>query len=304
LVDVGHEISRSRLVSAFEAGAVQVDGLPIRRSARVDAPVDVEVELPERPPLRAAWPEPIPLDVVHEDDDLLVIDKPSGMVVHTGPGHDRGTLVNAVLHHLGASAASDLPSLDGPEPRPGIVHRLDRDTSGVMVVAKSDAALRSLAAAFAAHEIERRYEGVVRDRPPWDRRTVDTPHGRDPHERKRFAPVRGARRRAITHAVVEERFGTVGALVSFTLETGRTHQIRMHARHLGHALVGDELYGRRPGPGGLRVMWDAIGRVALHARVLGFAHPVGGAPVRFERPPPADMQALMGAMRESAAEAG
>ena len=255
--------------------------------------MEVEVELVAPPALAHAFPEPIPLTIVHEDEALLVIDKPAGMVVHAGPGHERGTLVNAVLHHLGTSSDA-LPVLPGNGPeRPGIVHRLDRDTSGLLVVAKTLPALAKLAEQFRDHSIERAYIGVVAGIPPWDTRRVDTLHGRDPADRRRFAPDQGTRRAITTMTKVRE-LGDRASLLRFELETGRTHQIRMHARHVGHPILGDALYAGRPSRA-LRAAVEALGRHALHAAVLGFEHPSGDR-IRFEAPLPPELEALLGTL--------
>ena len=295
LVDLGHAITRSQLRRSFAAGAVKIGGRPVKASLELEGAVEVEVELVEPEPLADAVPEAIPLTIVHEDAALLVIDKPAGMVVHAGPGHGRGTLVNAVLHHLGAGAGASLPTLPGNGPeRPGIVHRLDRDTSGLIVVAKTAAALAMLAAQFREHSIDRAYLGVVLGVPDWTQRRVETRHGRDPSHRRRFSPEHGERR-AITTMVMTRRLGDHAALLGFSLETGRTHQIRMHARHVGHPIFADELYGRRPREPRLRALADGLGRHALHAAELGFEHP-GGGRVHFESPLPAELAALVEAL--------
>jgi 23S rRNA pseudouridine1911/1915/1917 synthase len=262
-------------------------------------------------------PEDIPLTILHEDADLIVVDKPAGMVVHPAPGAETGTLVNALLHHCGAG----LTGIGGAL-RPGIVHRIDKDTSGVLVVAKSDAAHAGLSALFAAHDIERRYLAAVWGAPDradprlaglqgvsfgeGGRITVDAPIARHPGDRKRMAVVPGGRR-AVTHLRVVERFGPAHAplasLVECRLETGRTHQIRVHATHIGHPLIGDPVYGRaRSVPKNL-VSSDAsdillnFPRQALHAQTLGFHHPVTGNPVRFDVDLPNDMRDLVEILR-------
>lgn len=294
MVGHGQAITRSQLARSFAAGQVRVDGRAVKPSLRVEGPLAVELELVAPPALAHAFPEPIPLAIVHEDEAVLVIDKPAGMVVHAGPGHPRGTVVNAVLHHLGASGdphAEDLPVLPGNGPeRPGIVHRLDRDTSGLLVVAKTLPTLADLAAQFRDHSIERAYLGVVAGVPAWDTRRVDTLHGRDPSDRRRFAPDRGTRR-AITTMTRLEALGDHASVLRFTLETGRTHQIRMHARHVGHPILGDALYAGRPNPA-LRAAVAALGRHALHAAVLGFEHPAGHH-LRFEAPLPPALATLV-----------
>lgn len=214
------------------------------------------------------------------------------MVVHASPGHDSGTLVNAILHHLGAEA-EDLPVLPGNDAtRPGIVHRLDKDTSGVMVVAKELETQRELAAQFADHSIGRRYRAFCRGVYPKPRVKIDTPHGRDPNDRRRFAPVKGAKRRAIS---IFERVAShldQASEWTITLETGRTHQIRMHARFLGHPILGDELYGVRPRSDELREACATLERQALHAEFLAFEHPNSKERLEFEAPLPDDLVQL------------
>lgn len=295
LASAGYETSRSQLARAFERGKVWHAGRVLKAGHRVEHAMPVTVELPTPAPLDA-FPEPIPLSIVHDDDDLLVVDKAPGMAVHAGPGHARGTLVNAVLHHLGVQADA-LPTLPGNEAyRPGLVHRLDRDTSGLIVLAKHQRALEHLAAQFRAHSVERSYLGIVRGVPAFEQRRVETTHARDPGERRRFAPdVPGAKRRAITQLEVLERLSQA-ALVRFRLETGRTHQVRMHARWLGHPLVGDGLYGARPADARMREIAQRLGRHALHAAELGFVHP-DGRRLHFESALPEDMQTALRALR-------
>lgn len=295
LVQAGYAVTRSQLARSFRRGQVRHGGRDLAPSHVVERPMTVAVELPAPEPLHA-FAEAIPLVIVHEDADLIVVDKPPGMPVHAGPGHATGTLVNAVLHHVGAQAA-ELPVLPGNEPwRPGLVHRLDRGTSGLIVLAKHARALEVLAAQFRAHAIERGYLGLVRGEPGFLERRVETTHARDPSDRRRFAPeVPGATRRAITSVRVLER-AAGAARVVFSLETGRTHQVRMHARFLGHPLVGDPLYGGPPSDRRVREVGAALGRQALHAAQLGFAHPAGGH-VRFESPEPADLIAAWASLR-------
>jgi 23S rRNA pseudouridine1911/1915/1917 synthase len=285
----GQAVTRSRLARAFAAGDVRCEGRPLKPGRVVDRELDVELRLPEPEPLTAR-PEALPLTVVFEDEEVLVVDKPAGVVVHAGPGHADGTLVNAVLHHLQV-AAEGLPTLPGnPPSRPGIVHRIDKDTSGLLVVAKTERAQECLAAQFRTHALERAYLGVVAGNPTWTHRRIETGHGRDPADRRRFSPE-GAARRAVTDATVV-RQGDGVALVRFVLETGRTHQIRMHARHVGHPIVGDVLYGRSRLAPPLRERVEALGRHALHAAVLGFEHP-DGRRLRFESSLPAELEALL-----------
>ncbi|PRQ04867.1 RluA family pseudouridine synthase [Enhygromyxa salina] len=293
LVGLGHEITRSQLARSFAAGQVRIDGRVVKRGTKLERACEVELELLAPQPLVHAEPEPIPLTIIHEDRSLLVIDKPAGMVVHAGPGHSHGTLVNAVLYHLEVNReARALPVLPGNGPeRPGVVHRLDRDTSGLIVVAKTLPALTALAEQFRAHSIERAYLGIVHGVPSWTQHRVETWHGRDPTERRRFSPEHGERR-AITTMSLVRALGSKAALLRFELETGRTHQIRMHARHVGHPIFADSLYGRRVRDPREQALSEQLGRHALHAAVLGFEHPDGGR-LRFESPLAAELAELV-----------
>jgi 23S rRNA pseudouridine1911/1915/1917 synthase len=253
-------------------------------------------------------PEATPLVVVHEDEHLIVIDKPAGIVVHPAAGHASGTLVNALIAHCGDS----LSGIGGVR-RPGIVHRLDKDTSGLMVVAKTDAAHRGLASQFAAHgadgSLERRYIALAWGGFRAARTTIDAPLARSRSNRTRIgvSSEPGARR-AVTHLEVVEPFAERGrdpvcSLIQCRLETGRTHQIRVHLAHIGHPLLGDRVYGshfaasvRRLPPEAAAAL-NAMGRQALHAAALGFVHPVTGRRLRFESPPPADFSRLIDALR-------
>ncbi len=288
----GQPCTRSQLARAFAAGHVRVGGAPAGKPGRiVDAALEVELELHLPKPVEAVA-EDLPLRVVYEDADLLVIDKPAGMVVHAGPGHDSGTLVNAVLHHLGPRAAA-LPVLPGNDAtRPGIVHRLDRDTSGLIVVAVSARAQEGLAEQFRVHDLRRRYLGVVWGVPVFTKRTLKTRHGRDPGDRRRFSPHVDEGREAITHIQVLRALSDA-ALLEFQLETGRTHQIRMHCRLLGHPIVADQMYGGMGGPPARRAISAALGRHALHAAHLGFRHPVTGVDLDFDAPLPPDLSDLL-----------
>ncbi len=250
-------------------------------------------------------PEAIPLEILHEDDDLIVVNKPAGMVVHPAPGSPSGTLVNALLHHFGGELSGV-----GGEKRPGIVHRIDKDTSGLLVVAKSDRAHHGLAAQFADHSMERAYQALCHGVPdPADPRLrgskgvsfegavlkITTQLARHKTDRQRQAVVFTGGRHAVTRVKVLEAFGNV-ALVSCRLETGRTHQIRVHMAHVGHALIGDPVYGGRrkvaeKAPGGAAM--NAFSRQALHAATLGFVHPVSQEYLRFEAPLPDDLRALI-----------
>jgi len=294
LHDAGYTCTRSQLARAFSAGAVVADGKVLRPGQKVERALQVEVELPRPEPLKAT-PEALPLRVLHEDADVLVVDKAAGMVVHAGPGHPRGTLVNAVLHHLGLDAEG-LPVLPGNDAtRPGIVHRLDRQTSGVLVIAKHALAQERLAAQFRTHALHRRYIGIVEGEVTWEERRVETGHARDPRERRRFFPRDDAKRRAITDARVQRRLRGA-TIVAWTLHTGRTHQIRMHARHLGHAILGDDLYGRPPRDPIVKAAVEQLGRHALHAECLELQHPGHGGLVRWVAPLPAELEALIEAL--------
>lgn len=301
-------LSRSRLKALIEAGAVTREGTALGDPAgRVAGGERVVVALPEPTPARDAA-EAIPLDIVHEDDALIVLNKPVGLVVHPAPGAETGTLVNALLHHCG-----DRIEGVGGARRPGIVHRIDKDTSGLMVVAKTDRAHGALSAAFKAHAIDREYLAIVRGVPdPGEPRLAGLPGvsfeaggcirieggiGRHPTDRKRMAVIGARGRRAVTRVRVVERYGDVAALVSCRLETGRTHQIRVHLAHVGHPLVGDPVYGRRrPLPASVpAAVADAVHtfpRQALHAARLGFLHPVTERAMNFAVAPPVDFTRL------------
>jgi 23S rRNA pseudouridine1911/1915/1917 synthase len=302
------DLSRSRLQALIRSGHVQVNGtLAVDPSAKIGAAAHVSVEIPPAAPAEPEAEE-ISLVVVYEDDDVIVIDKPAGLVVHPAAGHERGTLVNALIAHCGDS----LSGIGGIR-RPGIVHRLDKDTSGLMIVAKNDRAHQSLAAQFADHgrsgPLERAYFALVWGAPERKRGTIGTDLGRSSHNREKMAVVpRGRGREAVTHYQLEEAFGRAGgdpvaSLVRCTLETGRTHQIRVHMAHLGHPLLGDDVYGagfktkaNRLGDEAKQALAD-LGRQALHAAVLGFEHPVSGKALRFESPLPHDLAKLVEALR-------
>jgi 23S rRNA pseudouridine1911/1915/1917 synthase len=246
------------------------------------------------PPPAPAIPEPeaIALSVLYEDAHLIVVDKPAGMAVHPAPGSETGTLVNALLHHCG-----DTLSGVGGVARPGIVHRLDKETSGVMVAAKSDAAHRGLSALFATHDIDRMYVALVRGAPHPSSGTIETRLGRSPHDRKKMAVLRSGGREAVTHYRVERTFGgdrPLAARVSCRLETGRTHQIRVHMASKGSPCLGDPVYGAGAPAAPVKAVLVETGfsRQALHAALLGFIHPVTGQALRFETPLPPDMAAV------------
>lgn len=301
------DLSRSRLQVLIRAGALTLDGVVTTDPSRAAVP-GAAVALLVPPPV-AAEPaaEAIPLDVVYEDDQIILLDKPAGLVVHPAAGHADGTLVNALIAHCGES----LSGIGGVR-RPGIVHRLDKDTSGLLVVAKTDAAHQALAAQFADHgrtgALRRAYLALVWGEMPGPRGTVDAPIDRDPRHREKMAIARGGRgRHAVTHwerlaAYADAQGAPVASLVRCTLETGRTHQIRVHMAHIGHPLLGDAVYGAgfrskaaRLGPVAQEAL-VALDRQALHAAHLTIAHPGSGAVLSFERAPPADFQALQVAL--------
>ena len=286
--------SRTRVKSLIEAGYASRDGCPISAASEpVRAGALYRIVAPAPAPA-TPQPQAIPFTILYEDADLLVLDKPPGLVVHPAPGNPEGTLVNALLAHCGDT----LPGIGG-EKRPGIVHRLDKDTSGIMVVAKSELALAALGAAFAAHSLDRAYLGLCWGLPNPARGEIEGAIGRDPRDRKRMALLRRGGKPALT------RYRTLGhhqaavALLGLRLATGRTHQIRVHLASRGHPLVGDPLYLRRiPAPA--RALDDALRRTlldfprqALHACRLGFVHPRSGALLSFCTPPPPDLRALI-----------
>lgn len=283
-------LSRERVKALMAGGAVTVGKtLATNPSAKMQAGAHFAIHLPPPEPL-AAEAQDIPLVVVHEDAHLIVIDKPAGMVVHPAAGNADGTLVNALLHHC----KGQLSGIGGVA-RPGIVHRIDKDTSGLIVVAKSDAAHEGLAAQFADHSIERRYLAVCAGHPSPDEGTVTARLGRSDSDRKKMAVLPDSASRgkhAVTHYRVLERLDHC-ALIECRLETGRTHQVRVHCASIGHPLVGDPVYGRTPKS--LRSLLEQLGfaRQALHAASLGFRHPVSGEWLHFTSALPADMQELI-----------
>jgi len=316
LSDAIEGLTRSRIKTLIEGGALSRNGTIFK---------DVSWKMREGetyhlviPPIEDPMPkgESIPLDVRYEDDSLIVINKPAGMVVHPAAGNWTGTLVNALIAHCG-----DTLSGIGGVARPGIVHRLDKDTSGLIVVAKHDAAHLKLTKAFAAHDIERAYNAIAIGAPRPSVGTIDAPLARAGGDRKKMAIVpptseRPDQRHAITHYKIQDHFGrgraklagdALASLIECRLETGRTHQIRVHLAHIGHPLVGDPVYGRGPGLGGLKpgdpsaenalAVLSKFKRQALHARVLGFQHPTTGEHLSFEAKPPEDLSKLIGVLK-------
>lgn len=308
------DLSRSRLQGLIGQGRLRVDGRPVAAaSARAEAGRTYQLTLPPPAPPRPE-PQAIPLAVVHEDDDLIVVDKPAGMAAHPAAGSLSGTLVHALLHHCAGSLSGI-----GGEARPGIVHRIDKDTTGLIVAAKNDLAHQGLAAQFAAHSIERAYYAIARGAPPQRSGVVDTRLVRSPDDRRKQKvlpdPDATAGKRAVTHYWVVERFGQAkgaaggrpaATLLECRLETGRTHQIRAHLAHLGAPLIGDPLYGKDrglkaagagPALEAAKEAARAFPRQALHAGVLGFTHPRSNARLRFTAPMPADLETLLAALR-------
>ena len=289
-------LSRARLQALLADGAVTRDGQVVSSGSAKARPGLYAVALP---PVAPATPQPesLPLTVLFEDADLIVIDKAPGMAAHPAPGCETGTLVNALLAHCGDSLSGI-----GGVARPGIVHRLDKDTSGVMVAAKSDRAHVGLSALFAAHDIERTYVALTRGAPTPEKGRIQTQIGRSSGDRKKMAVLRSGGREAITDYVVQQTFGRpakasntpLAARVACTLHTGRTHQIRVHMASRGAPLLGDPVYGSGSPSAPVRAAVEAAGlkRQALHAAVLGFVHPVTGQALRFETAPPEDMQRL------------
>jgi 23S rRNA pseudouridine1911/1915/1917 synthase len=304
-------LSRTRIQGLIECGLVWLDEAPaLQTKTKLRAGQIVEVEVPEPAPAEPQG-EAIPLNIAFEDEFLVVLDKPAGLVVHPGAGHETGTLVNALIAHCGES----LSGIGGVK-RPGIVHRLDKDTSGLLVVAKTDAAHQGLSKLFADHgrslSLTREYLALVWGGPDRQSGTIDAPLGRHAIQREKMAVVPEARgREAVTHWRLLEKFGAdrdnkpIASLIACQLETGRTHQIRVHFAHTGHPLLGDGTYG-----GGFKTKAQqlseaaqkaltALGRQALHARALGFEHPVTGEELLFESEPPEDFQNLLAALRQA-----
>ena len=269
------EITRSQLKNLINDGHVTVNGQPVKPKYKVQAGDKISLVKPEPQSLELT-PENIPLDIVYEDDDVIVVNKPQGMVVHPAPGHPDHTLVNALLYH------SPLSTINGTF-RPGIVHRIDKDTSGLLMVAKNDLAHQSLAEQLRNKTNKREYLALVYGQIKEDEGTIDAPLGRNPQDRKKQAVVKGGRH-AVTHFKVIKRYDNF-TLVKCILETGRTHQIRIHMKYIGHPLVGDPLYGPR----------KVIGKNGqfLHAALLGFKHPRTGKEMVFEAPLPENFQKML-----------
>jgi len=296
LSDAFPTLSRARLQALLAEGAVSKDGQVLTSGKAKATCGTYTITLP---PVSPAEPQPenIPLNVLFEDAHLIVIDKPSGMAAHPAPGCESGTLVNALLYHCGETLSGI-----GGVARPGIVHRLDKDTSGVMVAAKTDEAHQGLSALFATHDIERTYIALTRGTPSALSGRIDTQIGRSLHDRKKMAVLKHGGRQAITDYVVQKTYGQpakasgapLASRIACTLHTGRTHQIRVHMASVGAPLLGDPVYGSGAAAIPVRAILEELNftRQALHAAILGFVHPVTGEALRFETAPPADMQAL------------
>jgi len=288
LIKRGISLSRSRIQKLIEEGQILVNDHPTRASYRVREGDRIDLRIPPPAPLELI-PEEVPLDLLYEDEVLLVINKPAGMVVHPAPGHDKGTLVHALLHHC-----RGLPGIGGRE-RPGIVHRLDKETSGVMVIAKTDAAHQRLSKQFKQHTIDRRYLAIVSGKVAKNSGKIQLSIGRDRIDRKKISARTARPREAETHYAVRERF-RIATLLEVYPQTGRTHQIRVHMAHLGHPVVGDKIYGGRSA----RLFEINVDRQMLHAERLGFIHPVSGERMIFSASMPADMEALLSVLRATA----
>ncbi len=287
------DMTRSAAVRLIENEDVLVSGRAVPKNRKLTVGDTVEVEIPDPIPTEAV-PQNIPIDIVYEDADIAVVNKPAGMVVHPAPGNPDGTLVNALLYHMGASLSGV-----GGVVRPGIVHRIDKDTSGLLVIAKNDHAHESLSAQLKTHTVSRVYEAIVVGNLKEDRGTVDASIGRNPNDRKKMAvlkPSQGFSRHAVTHYEVLERYRGF-CLVRCVLETGRTHQIRVHMAHLGHPLLGDGVYG------GAGTRFESehkalIHGQCLHAGKLSLIHPTTGQEMTFTAARPADMDRLLDILRK------
>lgn len=273
------DLSRSRIQELIAEDAVLIDGKPVKSSRKMMEGETVEIRIPD-PEVLEIRPEAIPLDILYEDNDLLIVNKPKGMTVHPAPGHPDGTLVNAVLYHCGES----LSGINGVL-RPGIVHRIDKDTTGALIICKNDAAHRKIAEQLQVHSVTRIYHGIVCGVVRNDTGTIEGNIGRDPKDRKKMAVVKTGGKEAITHYRVLRRFRNY-TFCEFTLETGRTHQIRVHMASIGHPLLGDAVYGPQKCPFKLEGQ-------TLHASVTGFIHPSTGLYCEYTAPLPDYFEQLL-----------
>lgn len=297
LLTSGSGLSRNHIQQLLKDGRVTTaDGSPIMQAAKRVVEGDAfTIDLPPTQPLELIG-EDIPLDILFEDEHLLVINKPAGMVVHPSHGHDHGTLVHALLHHC-----PDLPGINGKE-RPGIVHRLDKDTSGSLLVAKTELSHRRLSEMFATHDLDRQYVAWCRGTPNWRVKRIELPLGRHPQQRQKMAVVAGGRE-AVTDATIEHTYGPFSQL-RLKLHTGRTHQIRVHLTHELLPILGDPVYGRSYNPGSnipepSRSLIRALTRQALHAEILAFAHPISGEELYIKAPLPDDLRKLDLALQQN-----
>lgn len=279
------DVSRSRVAQLIRDGVITVNGKKVKTGYKLEAGDVVLYDIPKKKEL-AVVAEDIPLDIVYEDHDVIVVNKPRGMVVHPAPGTEEHTLVNALMAHC-----TDLSGINGVL-RPGIVHRIDKDTSGLLLVAKTDVAHHSLTEQLKEHSVNRIYQGIVCGMVAEPEGIVDCPIGRHPSERKKMAVTEKNSKRAVTHYRVLERFPG-HSLIECKLETGRTHQIRVHMKYIGYPLLGDPLYGK-----GAKPPFFFEGQ-ALHAKTIGFVHPVSGEYMEFSAEPPDDMQAVLAELRKT-----
>jgi len=274
-------LSRTQVQEWIKAGAASVNGKTVKANYKLALGDVLVINIPESEDANID-PEDIPLEVVYEDSDVIVINKPRGLVVHPAPGHSSGTVVNALMHHC-----KDLSGINGML-RPGIVHRIDKDTTGLLMAAKNDLAHVSLAEQLKEHSVTRKYIALVHGNVPHDQGTIDAPIGRDRNDRKLFTVTEHNSKPAVTHFVVLERLGDY-TLLELQLETGRTHQIRVHMKYIGHPMAGDPVYGRNK--------TVALDGQALHAAVLGFTHPRTGERLLFEAPLPEDFEHVLASLK-------
>jgi 23S rRNA pseudouridine1911/1915/1917 synthase len=292
LVNRERDISRSALQRLIETGRIRINDHIVKASHKIKPGDKITMDVPKAEPLELKG-EAIPLEVLFEDDCLLVLNKPPDIVVHPAPGNWTGTLVNALLHHFQTSGGT-VSAIGGKE-RPGLVHRLDKQTSGVMVIAKTDAAHRALAAQFKYHTIIRVYEALIWGVPKKGHGVIELAIGRDTKERKKFSARTTSPRESVTEYRVDDRYGKVAAHVLLYPRTGRTHQLRVHLTSVGHPILGDSTYG---GNKVCRIGQVDIPRVMLHARTLGFQHPLTAETMAFTRPFPMDMEQVSRALQE------
>jgi len=287
LVNRERDISRSALQRLIELGRIRINDQVVKPSQKIKPGDKITMDVPKPEPL-ALKGEAIPLEILFEDEHLLVLNKPAGIVVHPAPGNWTGTLVNALLHHFETSGGT-VSTIGGKE-RPGLVHRLDKDTSGVMVIAKTDQAHRHLASQFKHHTITRMYEALIFGVPKKGHGLIELAIGRDSKERKKFSSRTARPKDSVTEYVVDRRFGKRAAHVLLYPKTGRTHQLRVHLTALGHPILGDPTYGGRKV---CEIEGIEVPRVMLHARTLGFQHPASGIAQEYSMPCPSDMEAIM-----------